>query len=254
MRLPKRTLVLLLIFVLSIVALVIDRASVHPARGQKGIGPEYSQREITHRFVNLYWGQNNAHQKTKWMGIKIQQTPTDMWSLQEIIFEIKPDFIVEAGTYRGGSALYFATLLHAINPGGRIITVDIEDLAERARQHPLFQRYVVPLIGSSIDDAVLSEVRRLVSGKRVLVFLDSDHHADHVYKEMSAYAEFVSVGSYMIVNDTMFREHPMSDDFGPGPLDAVEKFLGSRNDFKNDRHRSRFLLSFYPDGYLQRVK
>jgi cephalosporin hydroxylase len=110
------------------------------------------------------------------------------------------------------------------------------------------------LIGSSTDPGIVAEVGRRVKGKSVLVILDSDHRKDHVLKELNSYADFVNLGSYIIVQDTDTNGHPVLKGYGPGPMEAVEEFLATNDDFVPDRSRERLLLTLHPKGYLKRVK
>jgi cephalosporin hydroxylase len=249
MMLTKKAKILLIVLAFVTIAWLASlfRKSANYS-GPETRGP--SKEFIVSRFIDLYLAIKSP---TKWMGITTQQTPTDLWAVQEIIYEVKPDFIVETGTLKGGSALYFASLLQIVKPAGRIITVDIEDQTAEARDNPLFQKYITFLKGSSVDDEIVSEIHKIVNGGRTIVFLDSDHHAYHVLKEMRAYADLVSVGSYMIVNDTFFHEHEAPRGYRLGPLEAIQKFMKFNKSFDADKSRARFMLSFYPDGYLKRV-
>lgn len=250
----KRLVLLLALLVGSIAVFALDRLEI-----RVGIGPsdirEFTAEDITSRFIQIYHSApHRVPWTTKWFGIPTIQTPTDMWSTQEIICETQPDFIIETGTFKGGSALYFATILHGLRDTARVITVDIEDQAEPARKHPLFQEHVIALVGSSLSDAILSEISSRVAGKSAMVFLDSDHHKDHVLKELNAYAGFVSPGNYLIVNDTFCNGHPVLEKFGPGPMEAVREFLKTNRNFMVDTKRNRFMLTFYPGGYLKRTE
>lgn len=247
----KRAWFLAVILAVMVAAIAAERA-YRTFRHERDKALDIPAEVVVSRFIGIYARERDTHNHTDWMGIRTQQAPTDMWSVQEILWEVRPDFIIETGTLNGGSSLYFASLMHCINPDGRIITVDIEDQAGEARMNPLFQKYVTTLSGSSLDDCILSEIYRRVKGKRTLVFLDSDHHKNHVLNEMNAYARFVSVGSYMIVNDTFYKDYPPRPNFGPGPLEAVFEFLRENPAFEIDSYRTRFLLTFYPDGYLRR--
>jgi cephalosporin hydroxylase len=95
-------------------------------------------------------------------------------------------------------------------------------------------------------------VRDAVGGRRAMVLLDSDHSADHVYEEMMAYSPLVQTGDYLIVEDTNINGHPAYPDFGPGPMEAVERFLSDNDEFVIDQHCERFLMTLHPRGYLRR--
>src|SRR5205814_6665961 len=110
------------------------------------------------------------------------------------------------------------------------------------------------LVGDSASTAVLDQVRSARRDVRTcMVILDSDHHAPHVGRELRAYREFVSVGGYMVVEDTNVNGHPVMPEHGPGPFEAVHSFVAEDPDFAIDKSREKFLLTFFPDGYLKRV-
>ena len=197
--------------------------------------------------------------KNRWFGVLTFQQPLDVWITQEIIFEVKPDVIVETGTMRGGSAALWAAILEQANSEGRVITIDINDVRDSAaKQLPITQRRVDFLQGSSTDPKVVSEVARRVKGKRVLVILDSLHVKKHVLDELRAYSPLVSIGSYLIVQDTNFgRTVPffqLPQKWQPGPLDAVEDFLASTDEFVADSSRERFFATNNLGGFLKRIK
>jgi cephalosporin hydroxylase len=203
-----------------------------------------AEENLVTRFSRLWAGRADGVFKNRFLGVTTLQNPFDVWITQEIFFEVKPDVVVEAGTYQGGSALLWAMFLQQINPEARVITIDIMDMrAFLARNHPLAKSRVDFLMGSSIAPAVVSEVKRRVKGKRVVVILDSLHTKDHVRAELEAYAPIVPVGSYIIVQDT-----PV------GPRKAIRQFLADREDFVIDKGRERLLLTNNLDGFLKRVK
>jgi len=212
-----------------------------------------AEQGIVEQFHKIFYD-SNVWQSTRWLGILTQQNPNDVWIHQEIITEVKPDFIVEAGTLNGGSAALWATILQQVNPEGRVITIDIADNAGEARKLPIVQQKVDFLIGSSTDPAIVDQVTKRVQGRKVLVILDSDHSKDQVLAEMKAYAPLVPVGSYLIVQDTNINGHPVLESFGPGPWEAVEEFLSTNDQFKPDPECERLLFTMHPYGYLKRIK
>jgi cephalosporin hydroxylase len=219
-------------------------------------GPKLSDHEVYRRFLRRFHDHVYAvHQnRTKWLGIETLQNPNDAWIQQEIIYEVKPDFIVETGTYQGGSAILWAMLLEQSNPAGKVITVDIVDHCQRARRRPIWQERIVFLKGSSTDPQIVDAIKQQVENGRVLVILDSDHSKRHVLQEMKMYAPLVAKGSYLIVQDTFYDYPPaFHPQEGPGPWGAVQEFLGSNRDFQIDASRGRLLLTFNPSGYLKRV-
>jgi cephalosporin hydroxylase len=201
-------------------------------------------------FAVLYHSEeSNTWLDTKWQGHQILKNPMDLWSYQEIIQEIKPDWIIECGTYHGASALYFANMLDLVGKGG-VITFDVEDWPAKPL-HPRIQYF----LQSSTSDEALQIVReRVKPGDVVMVSLDSLHTRDHVFRELQLYSPFVTRDSYLIVEDTNLNGHPVYPHFGPGPGEAVRDFLQTTSDFQADDRRERFLLTFNPGGYLKRVK
>src|SRR6266576_6535356 len=157
---------------------------------------------VIERFHKLSYDDAETLWRNQWLGIPTQQNPNDAWIIQEIIAEVKPDYIVEAGTFKGGSAVMWATILHEINPNGRVITIDIEDKSAEARKLDLAQKMITFMIGSSTDPTIVSGITERVKGRKTVVVLDSDHHRDHVLKEMENYSPLVNVGSYLIVQDS----------------------------------------------------
>lgn len=185
---------------------------------------------------------------TTWLGVPLWKNPLDLWVYQEIIFEVKPALIIETGTYRGGSALYFASLCDLIGRG-EVVTIDVMGRKNRP-EHPRIE-YVK---SSSLDDAVLADIaaRCASAGGPVLVVLDSDHHMEHVVKELDAYHGFVTPGSYLIVEDTNINGHPVNPFFGAGPMEAVEAFLPRHPEFEVDAKREKYMVTHNPKGYLRR--
>ncbi len=219
-------------------------------RDQPPLSPK--ETEVVRQFHDLYyrhWLRRGADTlQLSWFGYEIVKCPLDLWIYQELLVRTRPEIIVETGTWCGGSALYFAMLLDHIGHG-RVVTVDIEVKPNR----PQHSR-ITYLTGSSVDTAIIAQVRETVGSHRAMVVLDSDHHGAHVYDEIIAYSPLVQTGDYMIVEDTSLNGHPVWPDFGPGPMEAVEKFLSQNDEFVIDRRCERFLMTQYPHGYLKRAK
>ncbi len=206
-------------------------------------------RDIVNRYHQLYYGSQEIFDGTYWLGVHVRKCPLDLWVYQEIIFEIKPDFIIECGTADGGSALYMASMCDIVKQGN-IVTIDIRDRTDRPQHDRI--KY---LLGSSTSREIVDQVREMARDKRtVMVVLDSDHSMDHVLEELHTYSPLVTKGSYMIVEDTNLNGHPVSPDFGPGPMEAVQKFLRQRQDFAVDRKREKFFFTYNPSGYLQKIQ
>lgn len=207
---------------------------------------------VVELFHHAFYNNDQTWPRNNWFGIRTLQNPNDVWITQEILTEIKPDFVIETGTRFGGSAVLWAMMLEHINPAGRVITIDIENVSGEARAMPLAQSRIDFLVGSSTAPEILAEVTERVRGGTVLVILDSDHSAAHVAKELELYGPLVSPGSYLIVQDTNVNGHPIEPDHGPGPGEAVAEFLPRHPEFTADRRRERLLFTMHPGGYLRR--
>lgn len=211
-----------------------------------------AEQKIVDDFHNLYHlgpvDGGSIYKRTTWMGWPCFKCPMDMWIYQEILHEVRPDLIVETGTYKGGSALYLAHLCDTLG-NGKIVSIDI-DTQDRP-QHPRVE-YVT---GSSSDNALIEQIfARYPDAKTVMVILDSDHSEAHVTKELALLSKYVSVNSYLIVEDSNLNGHPTYATHGPGPFEAIEKFLSGHTNFVSDKSRERFLMTFNPNGFLKRIR
>lgn len=184
-----------------------------------------------------------------WLGYEMLKCPLDLWIYQELIVHERPDLIIEVGTYKGGSALFLATMCDLLG-FGEILTIDIDATHETYRpRHPR----ITYLTGSSISPDIIAKVAEATQGKRsALVILDGDHSCDHVLAELRLYQRFVRRGGYLIVEDTNINGHPTYPEFGPGPWEAVDRFLAETDEFVADRSCERFMLTMNPRGYLRR--
>jgi cephalosporin hydroxylase len=228
---------------------MIALGTYFPDRDQPLLSSEEAR--IVVQFHELYYGRWSQGADTinlSWFGHKLQKSPLDMWIYQELLAQTRPDFVIETGTFCGGSGLYFAMILDHIGHG-HVITIDITAQPNRP-QHPRIS-YIG---GSSTDELIIAQVREAVRGDRAMVVLDSDHSAAHVYDEMIAYSPFVQTGDYLIVEDTNINGHPVLPDFGPGPAEAVDRFLSNGDEFMVDSRCERFLMTLHPGGYLRRMK
>jgi cephalosporin hydroxylase len=127
---------------------------------------------------------------TWYQSIPIAKVPLDLWIVQQIIYETRPDFILETGTWQGGSALYFASVLHSLGRGGRVRPVDIVNMRQPAETHSLWKRYVDSFLGSSTDQEIVKTIRERVKNRRALVTLDSDHSLSMVRASSLTLADF----------------------------------------------------------------
>lgn len=202
--------------------------------------------EIIRKFHKLFF--EEGLWVSNWFGFEIQKYPTDLMIYQEIINETKPDVIIETGTHNGGSALYFAHLFDA-RGFGEVITIDIN----KKESFPKHNR-IKYLTGRSDNKRLLEYVRTFCRNKRVMVILDSDHDYKTVLNELKNYSEFVSVGCYLIVEDTNINGHPVEKNFGKGSWEAVHDFLEKDRCFITDQTRERFLITANPNGFLKKVR
>jgi cephalosporin hydroxylase len=198
-----------------------------------------------------------------WMGRPIIQYPQDMVAMQELIWEVKPDLIIETGIAHGGSIIYYASLLELIG-NGEIIGIDI-DIREHNRKeieaHSMFKR--IKLIqGSSIAPEIVNQVKEMAKGKKsVMLLLDSNHTHEHVLGELNAFADLVTPGNYCVVFDTIVEDLDKTFDWlgrwgvGDNPKTAVHAFLKENKNFVIDpAYFNKTLISVCPDGCLKRIK
>ena len=208
-------------------------------------------RDTLDAFHRLWYGAYFTHGMTYFEGVPLIKNPLDLWIYQELIFDLRPSLIIETGTAFGGSALFFARQLEKLGAGA-VVTIDVA-AHERLPRHPLIT--YVP--GSSVDPRIVGLVaKRAQAHPRVMVVLDSDHSAAHVTAELEAYAPLVSVGQFLVVEDTNISGHPVDVDWqgGPGPHAAVEAFLPQYPEFERDILAERYLLTMHPGGWLKRVR
>jgi cephalosporin hydroxylase len=183
------------------------------------------------------------------MGSTARKMVLDAWVYQQIIYEVKPDFIIEIGNAEGGSTKFLANMLDLLGHG-QVIAVDID--------HSLFEiehPRVHKITGDSLAAETLDRVAQITAGGRGVVIHDGDHSREHVLSDLRAYAKFVAVGSYFIVEDTVIDLFRAGDGLGTvgGPLGAVEQFVREDSSFQIDTSREYFLITFNPRGYLKRM-
>ena len=190
--------------------------------------------------------ENFAH--TTWLGRPIWQNVLDLWTIQETISEVRPALLIETGTHRGGSALFYAHVMDLLGTG-RVMTIDVAVPGEL--EHPRVEF----LHGSSTDPAVVERVRAAAGAADgpVMVILDGDHARDHVARELELYGPLVTPGSYLLSQDGVIDVLPVFAGGRPGPLPANVDFLARHPEFEHDRERNeRFLLTHHPVGWLRR--
>jgi cephalosporin hydroxylase len=198
----------------------------------------------------LRWYYDSAvWKRLSYRGVRTLKNPLDMWNYQEIIAEHGIEWIVETGTRHGGSALFFADLLAARGASGLVISVDIDHDSLQAPRHERMRL----LKGDSASAEIQKAIRALLPARRapMFVILDSDHRKAHVLRELTAYVPLMQSGDYLVVEDSCVNGHPVRPDFGPGPMEAIEEFLGLNQDLLiADRAREdKFGCTFAPRGY-----
>jgi cephalosporin hydroxylase len=204
-----------------------------------------------------------------WLGRPIIQYPQDIVAMQELIWSLQPDLIVETGIAHGGSLIFSASMLELNAACGgpaeaKVVGIDIDIRAHNRaaiEAHPMMRR-ITMLEGSSVAADIVARVRALAAGKKsVLVCLDSNHTHEHVLAELEAYAPLTTVGSYCVVFDTVVEELPKELSFerpwGPGdnPMTAARRYLQDHPEFEIDeRIDHKLLIGVAPKGYLRRVR
>jgi cephalosporin hydroxylase len=206
---------------------------------------------IVRQFHRLYYHSvDRTWKDTYYRGVTIWKCPLDLWLYQEMLHELRPSLIVETGTAYGGSAYFLGDLCDTLGLPTRIVTIDVQPQPDRPQHDRV--RYVT---ASSTDPDVVAQVyAEAPQGEPVLVILDSDHSRDHVLAELRAWADLVTVGSYVVVEDTNVNGHPAYPEFGPGPMEAVDAFLAEDDRFVVDEGREKFFMTFNPRGYLKKVR
>ena len=210
------------------------------------------------QWIRTGWANKISYENT-WLGIPLIQLPEDIIMMQELIFIVKPDIVIESGIAHGGSLIFYSSLLELLS-NGKVIGVDIEirkHNREAIESHPMSKRIIL-IEGSSTDPAIIKKVEEQIDpGSTVLICLDSNHTKAHVLEELKAYSDFVTSGSYIVVFDTI-----MPDLVGvPGsqkswdkdnPLEAIKEFLKTNSNFEIDTEYNKLFVSSCPNGFLRR--
>jgi len=234
-----------------------DERNVQVIAGMRG---DAELQDATRRWFTAA-SQHEYSYHFRWLGLPIIQFPQDIVAMQEIIWRVRPELIIETGIARGGSIVFYASMLELLGGNGRVVGIDV-DIRPHNRTaietHPMFRRITL-LEGSSTDAAIVAQVRALASGKRpVLVVLDSNHTHEHVAAELRAYAPLVTAGSYLIVFDTVIEQMP--EDFfpnrpwgrGDNAATAVREFLRDNDRFAVDEElETKLQITVAPGGYLR---
>jgi len=221
---------------------------------------------LSREWVRLGWNQKYPY-TFSWMGRPVIQLPEDMIRIQEVIYQVQPDVVVETGIAHGGSLIYYASLFKAMGKG-RVIGVDIEIRPHNRKaieEHPLYS-YLTLIEGSSIAEDVVAQVKALIKpGEKVLVILDSNHTYAHVSEELRLYSELVTVGSYIVSTDGVMRDLTDVPRGKPewdvdNPSQAAIDFAGSYPDFVIEQPAWPFNestlsqnITHWPNAWLKRI-
>jgi cephalosporin hydroxylase len=234
-----------------------NRASI------EGLGRDPQMRRLTRDWFDASCRHRYSYH-FKWLGRPIIQYPQDVLAMQELVWETKPDLIVETGVAHGGSLVLYASLLELVGGDGRVLGIDVEIRPHNRaaiESHPMAKR--IDLVeGSSLDDSVVARARAAAKGRRrVMVILDSNHTHDHVLRELELYAPLVTKGSWLVVFDTVVEQMPKSAfpnrPWGPGdnPWTAVQAYLARDDRFVLDRTiEDKLQITVAPGGYLRCVR
>jgi len=214
----------------------------------------FFKQSVTHEY----------HYHFSWLGLPIIQFPQDILAMQEIIWNVKPDLIIETGIARGGSLIFYASMLELLENDGLVVGIDIDIRSENKwniENHPLARR-IKMLHGSSTDPGIVAQAAEMAEGRnKVLVALDSLHTQAHVARELELYAPLVTKGSYLVVFDTVIQDLPDRLHAGKpwnqddNPKLAVHEFLSAHpGEFAIDHTiEAKLMVTVAPDGYLKRI-
>jgi cephalosporin hydroxylase len=231
-----------------------------------GIGTPEAFKIISDAWLRSGWDTKYVY-SFAWLGRPVIQLPEDMIRIQEVIFSVQPDVIIETGVAHGGSLIYYATICKAMEKG-RIVGIDIE-IREHNR-HAIENHFLFPYItlieGSSTDSKTVSQVKDLIKpGEKVLVLLDSNHSYDHVYEELKLYSKLVTPGSYIVSTDGIMEylvgAPRSSADWGSNnPKKAAEDFVKNHRNFVIEEPNFPFnegfiteRVTYWPSAYIKRV-
>jgi cephalosporin hydroxylase len=209
-----------------------------------------AHREVIDAFHRAFYASKQTHGMTFYEGVPVLKNPLDLWVMQEILWDLQPTLLIETGTAYGGSALYYARQMDRSGVG-QVLSIDIEP-AEKLPQHARVT--YVKGYSSVLDDVVTVVGQIATEHPRVMVVLDSDHSKRHVLAELDAYAPFVSVGQFLVVEDTNINGRPVDIDWhgGPGPGPAVDEWLPRHPEFERAVMAERYLMTFHT--WLRKVE
>lgn len=203
---------------------------------------------------HLWYYNNQIWNATAWAGVKALKSPCDMWSYQEILWELKPSLILEFGSFYGGATLFFASILEQINNKSQVFSVDIDhtSLNPKVRNHPRIELMLSSSTAPQVAQRIV-ELRREFPGA-VFAILDSNHEKHHVLGEMQLLRPLLKTGDYVVVEDSNINGHPVLPGWGPGPYEAMEEYFALYpDDYQRDyRREHKFGFTFATAGFLIR--
>jgi cephalosporin hydroxylase len=215
---------------------------------------------LSNLFTRSGWQQKISYEPT-WLGIPIIQTPEDIVMMQELLWKVRPDVVIECGVAHGGAVVLYASILDLLGKG-QVIGVDVEIRKYNRlalQSHPLSRRFTL-IEGSSVEQATVDEVKgHIQPDDRVLVTLDSNHSAAHVAQELRMYAPLVTPDSYLVVFDGVMQVLTDAPGGSPSwdkdnPWQAVQDFIEENDEFQIDPYYNRLKVTYCPGGFLKRVK
>ena len=252
-------------------AATTDELSIYDPYFKNNIIKLYKEKELIVDDIlfgyDILFENNARYASSSWLGSQFQQDPSDAILIQMLLWEIKPDLIIDLGTNTGGSALFFASIMNYYNPNGKVITIDVKSYEENwykgdkickictnPDQNPLWKKYVKFYKGYTTEEKVLNEVRKHVNeSKIVLVSQDASHYPNDVYKDLIEYSKFVSIGSYIIVQDTKLDRIVRRSD--NSIHSKIDQFLKDNNNFLMNRTLENFFFyTQHAKGFLKRIK
>ena len=210
---------------------------------------------LAKRYYHLWYYNTGVWQQTTWMGVQTYKSPMDMWNYQEILVSLQPSLVIEFGTWHGGSALFFSSVMRQIGRPYVVVSVDItaSRISEKTKSDPNI-RLLTMSSGSPEARESIKTLRQNFPGPAFAI-LDSDHSRQHVLAEMVNLRDILVAGDYLVVEDSNINGHPVQKSFGPGPYEAIQEYFRMfPRDYDHDFERERkFGFSFAPNGFLRRL-
>ncbi len=209
---------------------------------------------LAKHYYHLWYYNTGVWQQTTWMGVQTYKSPMDMWNYQEILVSLRPSVIIEFGTWHGGSALFFSSVMQQIGQPYVVVSVDItaSRISEKTKSDPNIRLLTMSSASPEVRQSVRT-LRQKFPGPAFAI-LDSDHSRQHVLAEMVNLRDILVTGDYLVVEDSNINGHPVAKSFGPGPYEAIQEYFRMfPQDYDHDFDRERkFGFSFAPNGFLRR--